>query len=106
MRGPNFRLQDFSQSLYQLVCAGGGLSVAGVAFQDVGDFLHVLAFAELADGLQVAIAAAQELEVVHLAVFVVEGDELGAGAAGSEFLSLHKCLTLFRLCHIPRMARI
>lgn len=106
MRGSNFRLQDFSQGLCQLVCAGGGLAVAGVAFQDVGDFLHVLAFAELADGLQVAIAAAQELEVVHLAVFVVEGDELGAGAAGSEFLSLHKSLTLFRLYHIPRMARI
>ena len=83
-------LDDFAKSLCQLVCAGGGLAVAGVAFQDVGDFLHVLAFAKLADGLQVAIAAAQELEVVHLAVFVVEGDELGAGAAGSKFLSLHK----------------
>ncbi len=92
-----FKLDDFAQCLCQLVCAGGGLSVAGVAFQDVGDFLHVAAFAKLADGLQVAIAAAHELEVVHLAVFVVEGDELGAGATGSEFLSLHKSLALLRL---------
>jgi len=86
-------LDDFAKSLCQLVCTGGGLAVAGVAFQDVGDFLHVLAFAELADGLQVAVAATQKLQVVHLAVFVIESDELCAGATGSEFLSLHKILS-------------
>lgn len=70
------------QSLCQLVRAGGGSAAAADALYAGDDFIDIHALNELADALQVTVAAAEEVQVMYLAVLNVKNDLLRAGAAG------------------------
>lgn len=83
-------LEHFANGFCQLVRTRGRLSVAGVAFQDIGNFLHTLSFAKFSYRFQIAVASAHEFQIEHFSVFMVEGDEFGANAAGIEYFFLHK----------------
>lgn len=65
-------LQCGFDRLCKLIGAGGTASAAVIAAQDPDDFLCVLAFHEFSDGLEIAVAAAVETDVVQLAVFEAE----------------------------------
>ena len=69
--------------LGELVGAGGALHAAGVASQDVSYLFGILAFDELTDGLEVAVAAAGEDDVVKDAVLDVKRDRGRTGSAGT-----------------------
>ena len=76
------------QCLCQLVGAGGLLHAAGNAF-DAGDgLIDVHTFHQGADALQVAVAAAHELDALNLVVFHIEIDHLGAGTLGLELIHI------------------
>jgi len=66
------------QGVAELVHAGGGLGAAGDAAEPVQDEVHVHAFDHGGDGLEVALAAAGEIDVVDAAVVDDEVDLLGA----------------------------
>ena len=70
------------QSLCQLIGAGGGLHAAADAFHTGDDIVDVHSLYQRADAHQIAIAAAEELNIVNLAVFNFKGNLTGAGALG------------------------
>ena len=70
------------QSLCQLIGAGGLLHAAGDTFDTGDDFIDIHSFHQLCNALQIAVAAAQELDVLNLVVLQIEVDHLGAGTLG------------------------
>lgn len=64
--------------LRKLIGAGGTASAAVVAAENPDDFLCVLAFHKLSDGLEIAVAAAVKPDIVQLAVFEAEMNLTGA----------------------------
>ena len=76
------------QSLCQLIGAGGLLHAAGNALDASDDVIHVHAFDQSGDTLQVAVAAADELNVLDLVVLNLKEDALGANT-GSLVFVLH-----------------
>jgi hypothetical protein len=77
-----FILENFFgllQSGSQLVRAGSSLHAAGRAFQAGNDFIHIHTLNQGGDTLQVAVAAADELDVLQLAVLDLKVDVLRAG---------------------------
>lgn len=83
-----FRL-DFArfgslQGLCQLIGAARGATTAGIALKNRNDPIGRLALDELRDSLQIAVAAADEAHVVHIAVDDVEIDLARARAARIE----------------------
>ena len=83
-----FRL-DFArfgslQGLRQLIGAARGATTAGVALKDRNNPIDRLALDKLRDGFQIAVAAADEAHVVHIAVDDVEIDLARARAARIE----------------------
>ena len=79
----------------KLIRAGCGLHAAPDPADTLRDFLGLHAFAELADSLEVAIAAAIELEAVYPPVIIdIEPDRPGAGSMRSILDCFH--LTLLR----------
>ena len=77
---------DLLQGRCQLVGAGSALAAAGDAFQAGDDFVYSHTLYQGADALQVAVAAADVLDVLQLAVFDVKKDIAGAGAFGGVFV--------------------
>ena len=81
------------QSLRQLIGAGGGLHAALDALDTGDDVVNVHPFHQLADALQVAVAAAYKLNILDLFVLNVEENLLGTGAfclvfVHADFLSI------------------
>lgn len=74
--------QSLFQCLCQLVGAGGSLRTTGDALQTGDGFGGVHAFDQSTDALEVAVAAADVLNVFDLAIFDLEQDLTGASAAG------------------------
>ena len=70
------------QRLCQLIGAGGRSAAAANAFNLSDDLVHIHTFYQLADALQVAVAAADEVEVLDLVILDLENDLTGASAAG------------------------
>lgn len=70
------------QRLGQLVGAGGAFHAAGDALHTGDDIVDVHTLHELGNALQVAIAAAHELDVFDLVVFHIKVDHLRTGALG------------------------
>ena len=70
------------QSLSQLIGAGGSLGAAGNTLNAGDDLVDIHAFHQSGDALQVAVAAAEELNILDLAVFNLKDDLSGAGALG------------------------
>ena len=70
------------QSLCQLVGAGGSLGATGNTLNAGDNIIDVHAFHQRGDALQVAVAAAEELNILDLAVFNLKNDLSGAGALG------------------------
>ena len=68
----------FFQSFCKLIGAGGGLHAALDALYTGDDIVDIHAFHQGSDALQVAVAAAKELDVANLVVFDFKADELGA----------------------------
>jgi len=75
-------LADFFQRLSQLIGAGGGLGAAVDAFHTGDDIIDIHALYQSGNPLQVAVAASEELNILHLAVFYFENDLTGAGTLG------------------------
>ena len=67
-------LQGLRNALRELIGAGRAAAVAIVAREQIGNLLRVLPLHELADGAEVAVAAAHELHVVQLAIHELERD--------------------------------
>ena len=67
------------QGLSQLIGAGGGLHATLHALDSCDDIVNVHALNQSSDALQVAVAAADELNVLDLAIFHIKQDALGAG---------------------------
>ena len=88
--------QSLLQSNGQLIGAGGALHAALDSGHPVDDVLGLHAFNQSADALQVAVAAADELHVVDLAVLQVEENRPGAGDFGG-ILVMH-CVFSFLCC--------
>ena len=82
MRSGLFMLLCLLQSLSQLIGAGSGTAAAADAFHTGDDVFHTLAFAQSTDALQIAVATADEAQIVNLAVNDLEDDLAGASAAG------------------------
>ena len=79
--------------LRQLIGAGGGLHAALDALDTGDDVVNVHPFHQLADALQVAVAAAYKLNILDLVVLNVEENLLGTGAfclvfVHADFLSI------------------
>ena len=68
------------QSLRQLIGAGGGLHAALDALNPGDDVVNVHSFHQLADALQVTVAAADKLNILDLVVLNVEENLLRTGA--------------------------
>ena len=85
----------FLQSLGQLIGAGGRTAAAADAFHPGDDIVHILAFAQSADALQVAVAAADETQVMYFAVHDFEDNLTGAGAAGLVMMFHDNFLSVF-----------
>jgi len=68
------------QSLRQLIGAGGNLRSAADAFHTGNDLVNVHAFHQRSDALQVAVAAAKELDVLYFTVFNFKCNLTGAGS--------------------------
>ena len=77
----------FLQRLSQLVRAGGGLHTALDSFNTGDDILHIHTFHQGCDALQVAIAAADKLNILDLVVLNVEQNALRASALGLVFVT-------------------
>ena len=73
------------QCLCQLIRAGGGFAAAGGAFQTRDNLCNVHTFDQRADALEVAVATADELNVLHLAVLNVKENALRASAKSLVF---------------------
>ena len=76
----------FLQRLSQLIGARGGLHTALDALHTGDNILNVQTFHQSADALQIAVATADELDVLNLAVLDVEQNAPGAGAFGLVFV--------------------
>ena len=90
------RLTGFAQRVDKLVGAAGGTTTAGVALEQGGDVLDALAVDELADGLEITVAAADEIHVLNGIAVKIDADLSRAYAFGSigvhiRFLSLGWC---------------
>ena len=85
----------FLQRLSQLIGAGGGLHTALDALHTGDHILNVHTFHQSADALQIAVAAAQELDIGDLAVLDIEEDLLGANALGFVLVTHIKISFLF-----------
>ena len=84
-------LLSLADALHELIDAAGAATTAVVALEPCGEGFYVLAFAHLADGLQIAVAAALEGDVADLAVIgEIELNGFGADALG--IVGLHRCL--------------
>ena len=71
-----------SQALHQLIGARCGAAAARVAFKHACHLIDALALDELADGLQVAVAAADEVDMLDGVAVKVDVDFARAHAAG------------------------
>ena len=78
--GPFLTVGCFFQSLCQLIGAGGGFEAAGGAFQSGDHFSDFHALHQRADTFQVAVAAANVLNIVKLAIFDLKQNSLGTSA--------------------------
>ena len=77
---------DLLQSGCQLVGAGGAFAAAGDAFQAGDDLIDLHAFYQRADALQVAVAAADVLDIFQLAFLDIKEDAAGTSAFGGVFV--------------------
>lgn len=68
------------QGCCQLIGTRGGLGAAEDAFGFCNDFVYIHAFNETADALKIAVAATQETDVSHFAVYDFKVNFSGAGA--------------------------
>ena len=80
------------QSLCQLIGAGGLLHAAGDALDAGDDVIDVHAFDQSGNTLQVAVAAADELNILDLVILDLEEDALRADA-GSLVFVLHNSIS-------------
>ena len=84
----------------QLVGARGWLATAGVAEQFCCDVFGGHSFAELGDGLEVAVAASGKANVADFVSVAGELDGSGAHALGLEcFFHVNSCLANVCFCH-------
>ena len=67
----------------ELIGAGGGLAAAGIPLEIALDLIHGHAVDQLADGLEVAVAAADKLYVGDDVVVKLKIDLRGTDAAGA-----------------------
>ena len=67
----------------QLIGAGGGLASTGVALEVSLNLIHGHAIDQLADGLEVTVAAANELYIGDYIVVQLEIDLRGADSIGA-----------------------
>ena len=93
------------QGLSQLIGAGGLLHAAANTLNSGDDVVNIAALNQSSDALQVAVAAADELNILHLVVFDIEQDSLGAGALGLVFVHSNNllCYAAFKIIMIDRM---
>ena len=80
--GSKYDLSDvlsFLQSLCQLIGAGSVLHAAADTFHAGNDVVHIHTLNKSGNALQIAVAAAKELNIGYLPVFDVKENLLGAG---------------------------
>ena len=86
----------------QLIGAGGFLATATNAVHSCNDIVDVHAFHQSANALQIAVATAQELHVLYLAVLNIEKDVLGASTFGL-VLKLHVYISFLKLYYTTQI---
>ena len=77
------RLTGLAQGMDELVGAAGGAATAGVALEHGGDVLDALAVDKLAYGLEIAVAAADEVNMFDGVAVKIDVDLARADAFGS-----------------------
>ncbi len=77
------RLTGLAQGMDELVGAAGGAATAGVALEYGGDVLDALAVDKLAYGLEIAVAAADEVNMFDGVAVKIDVDLARADAFGS-----------------------
>ena len=87
------RLTGLTQGVDELVGAAGGAATAGVALEHGGDVFDALAVDKLAYGFEIAVAAADEVNMLDGVAVEIDVDLARADAFGSigihiRFLSL------------------
>ena len=90
------RLTGFAQRVDKLIGAAGGTTTAGVALQQCGDVLDTLAVDQLADSLEVTIAAADEIHVLDGIAIQIDVNLSRAYAPGS--IGVHICFLSLGWC--------
>ena len=86
----------FLQRLSELIGAGSGLHAAVNAFYAGDHIFDLHALYKSADAFQIAIAAADELEVLYNAVLNIKEDPLRTGTLGFVIV-LHKYILLSKI---------
>ena len=76
-------LTGLAQGLDELVGTAGGTTPAGVALEHGGDVLYAFAVDELADSLEIAVAAADEVNMLDGVAVKIDVDLARADAFGS-----------------------
>ena len=77
------RLTSLAQGLDELVGTAGGAATAGVALENGGDVLDAFAVDELANSLEIAVAAADEVNMLDGVAVKIDVDLARADAFGS-----------------------